>query len=333
MIRAIFNVLCLCTLALPSLAADEVVVYSERKEHLIKPLFEAYTAATGVPVRYVTDNAAVLTERIAAEGDRTPADLFLTVDAGNLWQAAERGILAPVESALLEDRVPAHLRDPQGRWFGLSQRARTIVYSTERVDPGALPDYAGLADPRWAGRLCLRTSQKVYNQSLVATMIERLGVDRTEAIVAGWVDNLAAPPFSSDTQLIKAIAAGQCEIGIVNTYYLGRLLKDDADYPVTVHWPGQGAGEGGVHVNVSGAGVVRRADNREGAVALLEWLAGPEAQQDFARLNLEYPVLEETPVDPILQAWGSFEPDPVNLSVAGRLQTEAVKLMDRAGYR
>ncbi|MDX1569030.1 MAG: extracellular solute-binding protein [Xanthomonadales bacterium] len=329
--RTIFNLVAGLVLSFPVYSADEIVVYSERKEHLIKPLFEAYTAETGVPIRYITDNAALLIERIAAEGESTPADLLMTVDAGNLWQAKERGILAPVESELLEERVPAHLRDPDRQWFGLSQRARTIVYSSERVDPAELSDYAGLADPEWRGRVCLRTAQKVYNQSLVATLIERLGEPETEAIVEGWVANLAAPVFTSDTRLLEAIAAGQCDVGIVNTYYLGRLVKDDPDFPVRVFWANQDGA--GVHVNISGAGVLRHADNAAGATRLLEWLAGPEAQADFAGLNLEYPVLEATQVDPVLEAWGDFEADPVNLEVAGRRQAQAVKLMDRAGYR
>lgn len=311
--------------------AEEVVVYSARKEHLIKPLFDAYTEKTGVEVRYVTDKAGPLLARLKAEGANTPADMLMTVDAGNLWHAAREGVLAPVDSETLEQNVPDHLQDPRDRWFGLSVRARTIVYSTERVDPDELSTYAALADPKWQDRLCLRTSKKVYNQSLVAMKMARLGEERTEEIVRGWVDNLAAPPFSNDTRTLEAIAAGQCDVAVVNTYYLGRLLKKDPDFPVTVFWPDQGAD--GVHVNVSGAGVTRHAGNRDGAVALLEWLSSPEAQAKFAGLNMEYPVHPEVEPAPLVSAWGDFEADTINVSKAGELQTEAVMLMDRAGYR
>ncbi|MCB1802821.1 MAG: ABC transporter substrate-binding protein, partial [Gammaproteobacteria bacterium] len=170
-------------LAMPVVAADEVVVYSARNEHLIKPLFDRYTEKTGVQISYITDKEGPLLQRLLAEGKRTPADMLITVDAGNLWYAAEQGVLAETDSAVLNANVPANLRDPQGRWFGLSERARTIVYSTERVQPGELSSYEDLADPKWKGRLCLRTSKKVYNQSLVATLIARLGEEKAEQVV------------------------------------------------------------------------------------------------------------------------------------------------------
>ena len=209
----------------PAPAADELVVYSARKEHLIKPLFDAYTQKTGVEITYITDKAGPLLARLKAEGGNTPADILMTVDAGNLWHAASEGTLVALDSPLLEQQVPANLRDPDKRWFGLSMRARTIVYSTERVKPEELTTYEALADPRWKGRLCLRTSKKVYNQSLVAMMIARHGEEKTEKIVRGWVDNLATQPFSNDTRTMQAIEAGQCDVAIVNTYYFGRLQK------------------------------------------------------------------------------------------------------------
>lgn len=317
--------------AAPVPPAVELVVYSERKEPLIQPIFERYTKETGVQVRWLTDAAPVLIERLAAEGERPRADLLMTVDAGSLWQATERGLLAPIASAALEQGVPAHLRDPQGRWFGLSQRARTIVYSTERVQPEALSDYGALADPEWRGRLCLRSAKKVYNQSLTATLIERLGAERTEEILRGWVANLATAPFADDTLLAQAIAAGQCDVGIINTYYLGRLQKDDPAFPVAPFWPDQAGA--GVHVNISGAGVVAGSANAAAAQALLEWLVSPPVQQDFAALNLEYPVRPGVALDPVVAAWGEFRADPVNVAVAGARQAEAVRLMDRAGWQ
>lgn len=314
---------------------DEITVYSSRQEHLIQPLFERYTEATGTPVRFVTDDAGALLQRLQAEGENTPADLLLTVDAGNLWQAAETGLLQPLDSQTLEQNIPAHLRDPGDRWFGLSVRARTIVYSTERVDPDRLSSYAALADDEWEGRLCLRTSKKVYNQSLVAMLIAQRGEQRTEEIVRGWVDNLAAPPFANDTAVMEAIAAGQCDVGIVNSYYFGRMEKEDPDLPLALFWANQDAsGDArGVHVNVSGGGVVRHAGNPEGATALLEWLSSGDAQRLFASLNLEFPANPEVPSAEQVAAWGEFEANPINVSKAGELQTAAVKLMDRAGYR
>jgi iron(III) transport system substrate-binding protein len=312
-------------------APAAVVVYSARAEQLIRPIFEAYTAETGVPVRYITDSEQPLIQKLLAEGDTTSADLLLTVDAGNLWYAAEQGALRPVDSDVLRANVPAHLRDPEDRWFGLSVRARTIVYDTRSVDPGTLTDYAGLADAQWRGRLCLRTSEKVYNQSLVAMLIAQHGEERTEQIVRGWVANLATSVFANDTQLLEAMAAGRCEIGIVNTYYLARLQSENPDLPVAVHWAP--AESGGVHVNVSGAGITRHARNPEGARTLLEWLSSPAAQARFAGENLEYPANPDIEIDPLVAAWGAFEASPMNVAQAGERQAEAVRLMDRAGYR
>lgn len=324
-------VLLLAVVAASVARADELVVYTERKEPLVRPIFDRYTAETGVQVRILSDGAPVLIARLAAEGANTRADVFMSVDAGNLWQAAERGLLAPLQSPVLSANVPANLRDPQGRWFALSQRARTIVYSTERVQPTQLSTYEQLADPMWKGRLCLRSAKKVYNQSLVATMIERLGAERTEQIVRGWVANLATAPFADDTLLANAIAAGQCDVGIINTYYLGRLQHDDPKLPVTVFWPNQA--DAGVHVNISGAGVVAASKHKAQAQHFLEWLASAEAQGEFASANFEFPVLAGAHVDPVVAAWGEFKPDPVNIAVAGHRQAEAVRLMDRAGWR
>lgn len=317
----------------PAFAADDVVVYSSRTEELIKPLFDLYTKETGVPIRYITDSGGPLLARLQAEGANTPADLLITVDAGNLWQAAENGLLRPVTAETLAANVPAHLHDPEGRWYGLSLRARTIVYSTARVSPDDLSTYEDLADPKWKGRVCLRTSKSVYNQSLVAMMIARLGEERTAALVKGWVDNLATAPFANDTRLMEAMAAGQCDVGIVNSYYFGRLQKENRDVPLALFWPNQGEAEGGVHVNVAGAGVTRHAGNPDGALKLLEWLSSPEAQQIFAGRNMEYPVEPGIERDELIASWGDFRPDPRNIAEAGRLQARAVMLMDRVGFR
>jgi len=317
--------------AAPPADAGTLVIYSERKYPFLEPIFKAYTESTGVQIETRVDGADALIERLAAEGATTPADLFITVDAGNLWQAAERGVLKSVTSPVLDANVPANLRDAEGRWFGLSERARTIMYATARVDPATLSTYEALAAPEWKGKLCLRSSGKVYNQSMVATMIERLGAERTREVLDGWVANLAAPPFADDTLLLRSVAAGQCEVGITNTYYLGRLQKDDPSFAVSPFWANQA--DSGVHVNISGAGVVANSDRPGQAQALLEWLSSDAVQQQFAALNFEYPVKPGVVLDPVVAAWGEFKADPVDIAVAGRRQAEAVMLMNEAGWR
>lgn len=311
--------------------ASELVVYTARKEHLIKPLFDAYQKESGVKIKYITDKAGPLLERLKAEGRNTPADLLITVDAGNLWQAAKEGVLQPVESKVLSENIPAHLRDPGNNWFGLSIRARTIVYSTQRVKPRELSTYEDLASTKWKGRLCLRTSKKVYNQSLVAMLIAEHGEASAELIVRGWVGNLAAKPFSNDTKVMKAIATGLCDVGVVNTYYFGRLQKKDPGIKLALFWPNQSAG--GVHINISGAGVTRYSRHRDEAVRFLEWLSSPAAQSTFAELNMEYPVNRSVQAHPIVRSWGEFRGNEINVSKAGALQARAIRLMDRAKYK
>ena len=309
----------------------EVVVYSARNEQLIKPVFDAYTKATGVQVKFITDKAGPLLQRLIAEGANTPADLLITVDAGSLWQAAEKDLLKSVDSEVLKVNIPEHLRDPGYRWFGISVRARTIIYNTQKVKPSELSTYEDLGSAEWKKRVCLRTSKKVYNQSLVAMMIAELGMAKTEGIVKSWVDNLATDVFSSDTKVIEAIVAGQCDLGIINSYYYGRLIGKNPDLPLALYWPNQ---EGrGVHVNISGAGVVKHAKHEQAAVKLLEWLSSEEAQSLFADLNLEYPANPKVKPHPRVAAWGGFKQDLVNVSKAGELQRDAVKLMDRVGYK
>lgn len=330
----IFTALILSVAAFPTLA-EEVVVYSARNEQLIKPLFDAYTRETGVQVKFITDKEGALMTRLKAEAHNTPADMLLTVDAGNLWQASEEGLLRKVNSKVLASNIPAHLRDPDNEWFGLSVRARTLVYNTSRVKPGDLSTYEGLAHPDWKGRLCLRSSKKVYNQSLVAMMIHEYGEAKTENIVAGWVANLAAPPFADDTKAMEAVAAGQCDVTLVNTYYFGRLMEKTPTLPLAIFWPNQNLKnkQAGVHVNISGAGITRYAKNPVGATRLLEWLSSEKAQNLFADVNLEYPVNPKVPVDKTVAAWGRFKQNLINVKEAGNLQIKAVKLMDRVAYK
>ena len=329
---AAISVICTCLLPAELFAAkQEVVVYTARKEHLVKPLFEAFTKETGIQVKYRTDKAGALVEKIKSEGARSPADILFTVDAGNLWYAADQGILWPTNSSILQKNVPAHVKDPNNQWFGLSIRARTIVYNPTKVKKSELSTYENLAKKDWQGRVCLRTSKKVYNQSLVAMMIEEFGKDQTKTIVEGWVNNLATKVFSNDTQLIQAINAGKCHVGIVNTYYYGRLQKKNPNLKVKIFWPNQKTT--GVHINVSGAGILKSSKNKENALKLLEFLSEKNAQKVLADLNMEYPVNPSVSPSPIVKSWGDFTPSSLNVAFAGKLQATAVKLMDKAKYQ
>lgn len=311
--------------------AKELVVYSARQDHLIQPVFDLYTKETGVKINFITDKEAPLLARLQAEGKNTPADMLITVDAGNLWQAEQQGVLREVKSDVIEENIPAQYRAESGKWVGLSLRARTIVYSTERVDPAELSTYEALADDSWKGRVCLRTSKKVYNQSLTATMIETLGEERAGEVITGWVNNLATPVFPDDTALIQAIDAGQCDVGIVNTYYFGRLQKTEPDLKAALFWPNQE--DRGVHVNISGAGVTMHSKQPEEAIKLLEWMTTPAAQEVFAEVNQEFPANESVKASDEVAAWGEFKADQINVEVAGRLQAEAIMLMDRQGWK
>ena len=311
-------------------AGAPLVVYTARKYQLVDTLFAEYGKLRGIDVTFVTDDGAPLIQRLKAEGRNTPADLLVTVDAGDLWRATEAGLLAPLRSKTLEDAIPANLRDPNGYWFGLAVRARTIAYSTERVNPADLSTYAALADARWKGKLCLRSGKHAYNQSLVAMMIAEDGEKATEGVVRGWVANLATGPFSNDTLLLKAIAAGQCDVGIVNSYYLGRLQNENPDFPAKLFWADQDAG--GTHVNISGAGITKHAKNRAEAARFLEWLATPEIQARFASANFEFPANQHAEPQPIVKAWGPFKQQLINVGKIGKTQPAAVQLMDRAGW-
>jgi iron(III) transport system substrate-binding protein len=311
-------------------AAEEVVVYSARIEKLIKPMFDAFTAKTGIEVKYFTANEAELFERLKAEGADTPADVLMTVDAGNLWLAEHAGLLQGFDSPTIEDNIPSHLRARNNVWVGLAIRARPIMYSTERVQPSELSTYEALGDAKWQGRLCLRTSRKVYSQSLVATMMKSLGKQRAEEVVRGWMAN-EPRIFDSDSKMLEAIAAGQCDVTMANTYYLARLKADSPDFPVAVFWPNQQGR--GVHVNISGAAIVKHAKHREHAIKLIEFLSSTEAQNLYADGNYEYPANPAVKPASLIADWGPFKADTVDVAAAGELQVEAVKLMDRVGYQ
>ena len=310
--------------------AAEVVLYSARSHYGQEPAIDAFTKKTGIQVKSFGGNASELFERLRAEGDKTPADVLITVDAGNLWNAARAGLLSKVDSPELLASVPAHLRDPEGQWFGLTTRARTIMYNTKKVKPEELSTYEALGDPKWKNRICLRTSTYIYNQSFIATMIKRQGEPKTEAVVKGWVANNPTL-INGDTKILESIAAGQCDVGLTNTYYLGRILAKDPAFPVAAFWANQQTT--GTHVNISGAGVTAHAKNRANAIKLLEFLASPEAQQMFADSNFEYPANPQAGVNPVIAKWGKFKQDDINVASAGELQAAATRLADRAGYK
>ncbi|AHL77291.1 iron ABC transporter substrate-binding protein [Stutzerimonas stutzeri] len=328
--KGLFAALALTALSSAAQAADEVVVYSSRIDELIKPVFDAYKAKTGVNVKFITDKEAPLMARIKAEGENTPADLLLTVDGGNLWQAEEMGILQPMHSQVVQDNIPAQYRSSTDAWTGLSLRARTIVYSTERVEQGELSTYEALADEEWEGRLCLRTSKKVYNQSLTATLIETHGAEKTEEIITGWVNNLATDVFADDNAVIQAVDAGQCDVGIVNSYYYGRLHAQDPELKAKLFWPNQK--DRGVHVNLSGIGLTKHAPHPEAAQKLVEWMTTAEAQSIFADTNMEFPANPNVQPSAEVTAWGEFKADTIPVEVAGERQAEAIMMMDRAGW-
>ncbi len=317
--------------AAQSVGENAITVYSSRKEHLIKPLFDAFTQDTGIKVKYLTGKGGVLIERLKLEGKNTQADMFMTVDVGNLWYAGSQGLFQSVKTPVLEGNIPIHLRDPDGLWTGLSVRARTIVYNTDKVSPSELSTYEDLAAKKWEGRLCLRTSKKIYTKSLVASLIYHHGKEKTGDIISGWVDNLAATPNAKDSHVMNAVLSGQCDVGLVNTYYYGRLIEKKPNIPLKLFWANQDTT--GVHVNISGAGVTKYAKNTKSAIKLLEWLSGAKAQAIYGSLNKEYPANQEVASDDVVSAWGSFKQDEMNLSQAGILQSEAVKLMQIKGYR
>ena len=310
---------------------NELTIYTSRQPQLIEPIIEKFTDETGIKVNYLSGNAQELMERIDVEGEKSPADIFMTVDAGVLWQAAERDIFETIDSDVLKNNIPSYLRDPNNQWFGLSKRARTIVFSNDQFSEDDFSSYEDLADPKWKGKLCLRTSKKVYNRSLMASMIDTYGFEKTKDVVSGWVSNLATDVFSNDTNALKAVSSGQCGMTIVNTYYFARLLDDPQYDNLSLFWANQN--DRGVHVNISGAGVVKTSENKKNAILLLEYLSSDEAQDLYASANKEYPVLIGAQVHESIKGWGEFKEDNINVSKLGSLQKDAVFLAQEVNYK
>ena len=313
------------------LTSEELTIYTSRQPQLLEPILEKFSGETGIQVNLLSGNAQELMERIVIEDDKSRADIFMTVDAGVLWQAAERNIFSETKSELLEANIPSYLRDPSGMWFGLSKRARTIVYSSDQFSESDFSTYEDLANSKWKGKLCLRTSKKVYNRSLIASMIDAYGFDKAKEVVAGWVSNLTTEVFSNDTNALKAVSSGQCGVTIVNTYYLARLLDDPEYDNLKLFWANQD--DRGVHVNISGAGIVKSSKNKEDAQTLLEYLSSERAQDFYASANKEYPVLYSASVHESIKGWGDFLEDNINVSKLGLLQKEAVFIAQEVAYK
>ncbi len=300
-------------------SSDALEIYSARSHYGEEQPFEDFAAETGTDLSLRGGDANELYERIRAEGENTPADVVITVDAANLWRATEAGLLEPIDSAELDRLVREDLRDPGGHWYGLALRARTIMRSSERVSPEEVTTYEGLGDPRWNGRLCLRDGTSEYNVSFVADRLAKDGPEATEEMLRSWMAN-DPEVLGSDVEVLDAIADGDCDVGLTNHYYLEREKEEDPDYPVEPVWADQGGR--GTHVNLSGLGVVTGSDQADDAQDLIEFLVSPDQQQVFADNNHEFPVTEEL----------EFKADPIDVEQAGARLDDALNLMDEVGW-
>ncbi|MEX0720855.1 MAG: Fe(3+) ABC transporter substrate-binding protein [Balneolaceae bacterium] len=318
---------------------DEVNVYSARHYDTDQALYTEFTENTGIEVNLIEGGSDELIERVKSEGVNSPADIIITVDAGRLWRAEEADILQPFESEVLEERVPASFRHPAGLWIGLSKRVRGIVVNPEKVEDYENLTYEDLADSRFEDRVCVRSSNNIYNQSLVASMVESIGAEATEEWAIGLVQNFARNPQGGDRDQIRAVATGACDVAISNHYYLAVMITGDdgadieAASKVEFIFPNQGEGERGAHINISGAGILKNAPNMSNAIRFLEYLTTPEAQKHFISGNNEYPVNEEAELADVLIEFGEFKSDEVNVSALGRNNPEAIQIMDRAGWK
>jgi iron(III) transport system substrate-binding protein len=313
-------------LATSGSSSDELVLYSARSHYGEEKPFEDFAKEAGIDLTIRGGSASELYERLRSEGSNTPADVLITVDAANLWRAKEAGLLEPVE---IDSPIPASLRDPDGAWYGLTLRARTIMRSTERTRPTDVTTYEGLGDPRWKGKLCLRSGTSEYNVSFVADRLAKDGRAATERMLRRWMAN-DPKIFGSDTDVLEKIADGDCDVGLTNSYYLGRELADDPSFPVEPVWADQQ--RRGTHVNLSGLGVVRGSDHEEQARELIEFLLEPRQQEVFAQNNHEFPVAGGAEPSKEIAQFGTFKRDPIDVGRAGARLDEALKLMDEVGW-
>ena len=309
--------------------ASEVNIYSYRQPFLIEPLTTAFTDKTGIKVNIVYLRKGMI-ERMKAEGKRSPADVVLTVDISRLSALVEAGLTQQVVSQILSTNVPEKYRDPAGHWFGLTTRARIIYVSKERVRTGEIKSYEDLADPKWRGKVCTRSGLNAYNLALTSAIIHHHGEDYAKKWLDGFKQNLARKPQGNDRAQVKAIWAGECDLSIGNTYYMGKMLKDpeQADWAKSVNIVFPTFEGGGTHVNVSGIGMAKFSPNKDNALALMEFLSSGEAQEIYATANFEYPIAPGTKVDDLVKSWGSFNADTVNLMTIAKLRKKALKLTE-----
>jgi len=326
-------------LAVPALAQEKVLnLYSSRHYQTDEALYSGFSKATGIKINRIEGGEDALIERVRNEGERSPADVLITVDAGRLWRAEQLGMFQPVKSPVLDSRIPASLREPGGLWFGFSTRARLIAYNKAKVKPGEIQTYEELADPKWKGRVCMRSSTNIYNLSLLGALIDHLGEEKAQAWAKGVRANLAVEPKGGDSDQLKAVAAGECDVTVSNQYYYARLLRSQkpdekqAGERIGIVFPNQKTW--GTHVNISGAGVLKHAPNREAAVRFLEYLASDEAQRYFADGNNEWPAVPSVKIDnPVLSQLGDFKRDTLNVSVLGKNQPNSQKIYDRVAWK
>jgi iron(III) transport system substrate-binding protein len=322
-----------------AVAQDKVLnVYSGRHYQTDEALYTGFTKATGIKVNRIEASEDAIIERIRNEGARSPADVMITVDAGRLWRAEQLGLFQPVKSKTLEQRIPENLREPGGQWFGFSQRARVIAYNKDKVRPGEIASYEQLAEPKWKGRVCMRSSTNIYNLSLMGALIDHLGAEKAEQWAKSVRENLAQEPKGGDTDQLKNVAAGVCDVTVSNQYYYARLARSQKPdekqvaEKLAVVFPNQKTW--GTHVNISGAGVLKNAPNRENAVKFLEYLASDEAQRYFADGNNEWPAVRGVKVDnPVLNALGEFKADRLNVAALGKNQPNSQKIYDRVAWK
>jgi iron(III) transport system substrate-binding protein len=318
-------------------AAQELNIYSSRHYQTDEALYSTFTEQTGIRINRIEDKEDPLIARLKAEGVNSPADVLITVDVGRLWRADQEGLFQPINSKVLEERIPENLRHPDGHWFGFSTRARVIFYNKDMVDPAEISTYEDLADPKWNDMICIRSSSNIYNLSLLASLVAHHGEEKAQEWAEGVVANFARDPQGGDTDQIRAVGTGECGLAVANTYYFVRLLQSDdpADKEVVenvgVIFPNQDGR--GTHVNISGAGVLKNAPHKEAAVKFLEYLASDEAQRYFAHGNNEYPVVEGVTESDALSTLGDFKADEINVSLYGENQPLAQKIFDRAGWK
>lgn len=331
-LRALPLTMAMAALAAPALA-DEVNVYSLRQPELIQPLVDAFTAKTGIAVNIAHIDKGMV-ERLQNEGDRSPADVVLTVDIARLAQVVEAGVTQPVTSDILTANIPAEFRDPGNQWFGLTARARIVYASKERVADGEVTTYEALADPKWQGRICTRPGTHDYNLGLTAAMIVHDGLEATKAWAEGLRSNLAKKPEGNDRAQVKSIWAGECDISLGNTYYMGEMLADPEQKAwadaVRIVYPT--FADGGTHMNVSGMAMTRAAPHKEAALAFMEFLSSDEAQKIYAETNNEFPVKPGVPRSALVESWGPFTPDTINLMDVARERPAALKLMEEVNF-